>query len=395
MEEDKLNKLKKESINGLKIQMSLLVSNLVFILGKSKDYETKLYNLLMSIKRHSINHMNNNSIKNKINEENSMNNNRLNYYKKLYQKISKYLSIIKNRFEFDKDKKINIINNPRQKTEMKSEIILENSKLDSLLIEEISSKFVNINLKYNLNEINSIFGQRNVLDKDGNKTIKYSDFTTTDSANLMEYIVYEQLNLLFDGKDSDEDLRTVDRSTKNKYIAQFINIILDEMEEEYELFDICNKNNEFEHLDARFYNAYQLKIITSDQKYEIKDFTQKISESTGVSLDNEYNTLEDELKISEEKKNIEDSIVDIEKFDEMKQEYLQSGENNEDLDLIALKQIKDRIDDENEVIVDEDFNSDGTIKNKDIVDMGSDYGGLNEFDFETGDGFPEAEYSYE
>ena len=79
----------------------------------------------------------------------------------------------------------------------------------------------------------------------------------------------------------------------------------------------------------------------------------------------------------------------------MKQEYLQSGENNEDLDLIALKQIKDRIDDENEVIVDEDFNSDGTIKNKDIVDMGSDYGGLNEFDFETGDGFPEAEYSYE
>ena len=395
MEEDKLNKLKKESINGLKIQMSLLVSNLVFILGKSKDYETKLYNLLMSIKRHSINHMNNNSIKNKINEENSMNNNRLNYYKKLYQKISKYLSIIKNRFEFDKDKKINIINNPRQKTEMKSEIILENSKLDSLLIEEISSKFVNINLKYNLNEINSIFGQRNVLDKDGNKTIKYSDFTTTDSANLMEYIVYEQLNLLFDGKDSDEDLRTVDKSTKNKYIAQFINIILDEMEEEYELFDICNKNNEFEHLDARFYNAYQLKIITSDQKYEIKDFTQKISESTGVSLDNEYNTLEDELKISEEKKNIEDSIVDIEKFDEMKQEYLQSGENNEDLDLIALKHIKDRIDDENEVIVDEDFNSDGTIKNKDIVDMGSDYGGLNEFDFETGDGFPEAEYSYE
>lgn len=389
---DFIDQLKKESINGLKIQINMIINNLVYLLGKTKEYENSLYNLFNEIKRNEIKvEFNKLSIKEKINYENSMNNNRLNYFKKLYLKISKYLSIIKNRFEFDRDKKINLINNPKQRSEMKSEIIIENSKLDSLLVSEISNKFIDIEMKYSLDEINSIYGTRNVMDKNSEKTLKYSNFTTNDASNLMEYIFYEQLNLLF-SNNQESELKSAEKSVKNKYVAQFINIIIEEMEEDYQLFEICNKNDEFEHLDARFYNAYQLKIITSDQKYEIKDFLKKMSNSKGVSLDTEYNTLEDDVQLSDEIKDISESITDRDKFDSIKQEYLNSSETDEDLDLTSLKEIKSRIDQENEEIEEEDMVTDGILKNKDIIDMGSGYGEHNEFDFETGEGFPDVEY---
>jgi hypothetical protein len=210
-------------------------------------------------------------------------------------------------------------------------------------LPEISNKFKKIEMKYELNKINSIYGIRNTNNKDGNKTIKYSNFTTSDASILIEYIVYEQLNLLFEHtSDSINEMKLAEKTVKNKYVAQFIDIIFNEINEDYELFDICNKNNEFEHLDARFYNAYQLKIITSDEKYEIKDFLKTIADSRGESLDSTYNTLEDDIKILNEKKDIEDSINDKEKFDKIKQEFVENIDD--DIDLLTLKQIKDRID---------------------------------------------------
>jgi len=338
-----INKLKKDSINGIKIQINLLVSNLVNMLGKNKDYENKLYNIIANIKNHVINTDSNNTIKERINEENAMNNNKLSYYKKIYQKISKYLSIVKNSFEFDRERNLMVVDNPNKKSEMMAKIIDENTKLDTLLLPEISKNFKKIEMKYELNKINSIYGIRNTNNKEGNKTIKYSNFTPKDASILIEYIVYEQLNLLFEhANDSANGMKLAEKTVKNKYVAQFIDIIFDEINEEYELFDICNKNNEFEHLDARFYNAYQLKIITSDEKYEIKDFLKTIADSRGESLDSSYNTLEDDIKISNEKKDIEDSINDKEKFDKIKQDFVENI--NDDIDLLTLKQIKDRID---------------------------------------------------
>ena len=274
---------------------------------------------------------------------------------------------------------------------MKSEIIIENSKLNTLLDKDISINFQNLELKYNLKKINSIYGSRNKMDKDGNKVIKYSNFNTNDAATLMSYIVFEQLNLLYDSKDDEKNkIVLYQKSSKNKYIAQFINIILEEIEEDYELFNICNKNNEFEHLDARFYNAYQLKIITSDEKVEIKDFMQLISDSRGVSSEGTYTTIEDDIKVSDEKKDLIDSIDDKDKFEKIKKEFIDN--NEEELDLITIKQIKDRIEEENEDIKEDGFINDGELKNKDILDTGSEYGSLAEFDFETGEGFAESEY---
>lgn len=388
-----INKIKKESINGLKIQINLLINNVVNILGKNKEYENRLYEIINNIKKNNINNITNSSnIRERINEENSKNNNKLKYYKSIYQKIGKYLSIIKNNLEFDKDKKFNLYDDSKRRNEMKLLINQENSKLDELLKEEIIIKFQNINMKYDISKVNAIYGNKNILDKDGNKTIKYSEFTTLDACNLLEYIVFEQMNLLFDNKDY---LKIADKSVKNKYIAQLINIILNEIEEDYELYDICNKNNEFEHLDARFHNAYQLKILTTNDKYDVKDFLKSMSESSGVSLDSQYNTIENEFEIEDQKKDILDSITDINKFEKIKEGFLESNENNDELSLIDLKQIKKQIDDENEYIEDESFGNEEIIKNKDIIESGNEYGTLNEFDFETGDGFPENEYDYE
>ncbi len=392
--EEEINELKKNSINGLGIQVNLLIQNLVNILGKTKDYETKLFNIINKFYTNEDNFNNNLTVKQRLNINNTRYNNKLNYYKKLYLKLSKYLSIIKNQFEFDIDKKLNIINEPSKRSEMKSQIIEENSKLNSLLIPEISSKFQNIDLKYNINKINSIYGVRNVMDRNGNKVIKQSSFNNYDASILVSYLYFEQLNLLFDSDgQSINKIVLFSKSIKNKHIAQFINILMEEMEEDYNLFEVCNKNNEFEHLDARFYNAYQLKILTSDDKSDVKDFLKKMSESTGVSQDSDYNTLENEIETSEQKKDIIDSITDIKKFDEIKGEYIQN--NDEELDLVSLKQIKNRMDKENEFdqeVEIDGFVNDGELKNKDILDTGDEYGSLAEFDFETGEGFPDAEY---
>ena len=274
---------------------------------------------------------------------------------------------------------------------MKSKIIEDKNKLNDLLDKNISINFHNLELKYELKKINSIYGTRNKMDKDGSKVVSYSKFNTNDAAILVSYIVFEQLNLFYENNyDSSNKIILYQKSSKNKYIAQFVNIIIQEIEEDYELFNICNKNNEFEHLDARFYNAYQLKIITSDEKVEIKDFMQLISDSRGVSSEDTYTTIEDEIKASDEKKDLIESINDKDKFEKIKKEFVEN--NEEELDLITLKQIKDRIEEENEDIKDDEFINDGELKNKDILDTGSEYGSLAEFDFETGEGFAESEY---
>ena len=159
------------------------------------------------------------------------------------------------------------------------------------------------------------------------------------------------------------------------------------MNDDYELFDICNKHNEFEHLDARFYNAYQLKIITSDEKYEIKAFLSKVSNSRGESLDSTYNTLEDDIKVSDEMKDIQDSIND-----NIKKDYVQ--DIDDDIDLLTLKQIKDTMDGDDEGIDEEQeyLKTQGFSKKDDSIDVSKEYGSINEDDLETGEGFEESEY---
>ena len=384
-----IEKLKKESINGLGVQINLLVQNLTSILGKTKEYENRIIQIINNLFQFEV--QSNQNVKSRLNELNSINNQQLDFYKKMYQKISKYLSIIKNSHEFDLEKKFELIDEPIKKSEMRTQIIEENNKLELLLNKDVAIYFKNLNMKYPISKINTLFGKRNIMNKDGNKIIKESNFNNNDAAILMSYFVFEQLNSFFDGYNSESiKIKIFDKSNKNKYVAQFINIIIEELEEYYQLFNICNKNNEFEHFEARLFNAYQVKILTSDQSVDIREFMQTVANSRGVQSETQYSTLEDEIKISDEKKDLLDLIKDKSSFEKLKQEYVEN--NDEELDLLTIKQIKERIDEEEKVIEEDDFISDGSQKSSEVLDSGSEYGALSDYDFETGEGFPDSEY---
>ena len=196
-EPDFLEKLKKESINGLGVQINLLVQNITSILGKTKDFENNLLKIINNLFQFEVE--SNQNIKSRLNTLNSTNNQQLDFYKKMYQKISKYLSIIKNIHEFDIEKKFELIDEPIKKSEMRVQIIEENKKLELLLNKDIAVYFKNLSMKYPLNKINTLYGRRNIMNKDGNKIIKESNFNTNDAAILMSYLVFEQLNSFFDG----------------------------------------------------------------------------------------------------------------------------------------------------------------------------------------------------
>ena len=82
-----------------------------------------------------------------------------------------------------------------------------------------------------------------------------------------------QLNSFFDGYNSETNqTKLFDTSIKNKHISQFIKIIIEEIEEYNLLFNICNKNDEFEHNEALLNHAYRKKIMQSDKSQDIRDF---------------------------------------------------------------------------------------------------------------------------
>lgn len=354
-----LTKLKGESSTEIYTQQYKLLSNLSKILNKSNKiqlYQEALrnfyeLNLDQKLKNKTINQ------KKKI--INSIYVQKLDYFKKFYVKISKYLSIIHHHWEFNQDMKLFIINNKLKRGEMKKEIIESNSKLNAFIDSAILPYFKDIKLTYTLNEIQSIF--------------KNNELDNYQAYNVIFFIVLHELNSFLSNKSN----------KKNTYIAQFIEVLLNEFIEDFELFDLCNQNGEFEHLDARSYNAYQIKILTSDENPIMKDYLKQRATSIGPTADDEYINIEEETKVSEERKNIEDQLTDETK-DKLEKEF---GQIDENTDLQTLEEIKQHL---NEDQSDEEYlNLEGKPNSEDVIDQGSEYGTLNEFDFETGEGFAE------
>ena len=383
-ENEFIEKMKKESINGLGIQINILVQNLTSILGKTKEYENNIIKIINNLFEIDIDP--DEDMRKRINTINLNECKKLDFYKKIYQKIGKYLSIIKNFHKYDIEKKLNFIDEPLIRSELKGIIVEENNKLNNLLNNEIIIYFQNVHMKYNLSSINSIFGKKNILNKEGNKIFKKSNFTNNDAAILMCYIVIEQLNSFFEGYDNDTTkIKIFKSSVKNKYIAQFISIIIEEIEEYNLLFNICNKNGEFEHSEALFNNAYQLKILTSDQKVDMREFMQIMSESTGIQSEDDYKTLEEEIEYTNERKELIDEI------EEKQNRNISMNDFKDELDIVKLKEIKDGLSDE-DIIEMEEVISDGILKSDDALDSGTEYGSLAEFDFETGEDYSDTQY---
>ena len=364
------DKLKKEALNKKYVQINNLLKSLSNILSKNNNYIDKFINIINNFGVLSLDKkLENKNEKQKRNILNSVDNENADYFRKFYIKIKKYLSIIQHNLDFNDDPKLNIIEkkDSQIKNEIKTLIIEENSKLQPFLEKNVNKHFKNIELKYSIDEIQQLYGKSNILSKN-NKVLKYSSFNESEASGTLMFIVFEQLNDM------------LNQTNNNIYIAQFIDVLMNELEEDFELFEICNMNNEFESLDARFYNAYQLKIMTSDESPYVKSYLKDREQTTGKSQDNElYVDLEGDIKISEEDSKLKNKLTE-EKYQELKDKYIQN-ENKIDLQTIEIikneiKEEADDAEDDLELITESDS---------------GDYGVLSENDFETGEGFIENE----
>ncbi len=393
-----LDGLKKQSYENLDKEIQILIKNITHILGETKEYSDKMLNLIrnMGIFVDITNvKYKNMSDKEKIKMRINIEKDRLEYLKTFYiSKFKRYLSIIKNAYENTKISVdyLQFITEDDISLEMQNFIYNENQKILPFLGESVCKYFGDIEPSYTNNEINSIHGIDNIYDSKYEKIKKYSDFNFNDASTVVLYIIIKQFNTIITcatsnyDDDLDNNMNVSGKNLKCKYICNFINMLLKEVENDDILFNQCNEGvikleNCMKHDLIEYYFKEYKK--DDDGDYLLKRMRkEKIASSVDELKDDmekaemEYlQTLEENDKdyyITEKgKKDFYDKYgyeATEEQLNEYKENYLKQMAEDADIE-----------NDENDIGLDP--------VNEDVIDKGAGYGNLNDFDFETGDGF--------
>lgn len=388
---DVLAKLKKNSLDYIDIHINILLNNIAKLLNKDKEFINEFSEIIKSYGVFNIDKkLKNLNRMDKIKTKNSLYKEKLNYFKKFYiNKLRKYLSMIKNNFNIiNEDKKLNLIENPDYRLELQSFIYDENTKFEMFYEESTRRYFLDCEIQYPNSEINSIFGIQEIYNFDYSEIIKYSSFNNNDAANVMLYILIKEMNDLFvyNRKDEEKAIYQIDlKNKKNTYMANFVLLLLDELKEDFDQFEICNQNNEIQNSINQDLYEYKMRIMAKDDSYELSRYLSDRSKSTGINKDKkpyeekdqtaeEFN---EELKKQDKLDKVNDKVIS-----DFKKKY---GEEPDDE---YISESRDRLlEDVNDLEDGEDPDIDGELKNPDVIDQGAEYGGLSEFDFETGEGF--------
>jgi len=403
-----LNKLKKISNDKLNKIIKILLNNLYQVLNKNQDFIKKYEDLLLNF---GLNiEKNNNLTEKELNKKRiSLYKKRFEYFKKFYiSKIHKFLSTIQNDYHDEAKNSSNINLNfigkdksfDKIKLELQESIFKENEKLDYFLNPEVRKNFMSLEMDYSNQEINSINGVDNIYDKDYEKIIEKSDFNFFDASNVILFIIISNLNnwILCRKKDDLKKMEMTDinnienidyKSLNCKYICQFILLLLDEIYEDYELFDLnenCSENirNNFIH-----------DIIEAKYKLFMKEGDDDSFSLKMKSLMGQKSSMRTELEENQEKYDSQDILQESEMND--KTEYiLEKGKKEltsllghepsaDELETYKNNYMTNMIEDEQDDI--ENYDLDSGPKGADVLDQGAGYGELNEYDFENGDGF--------
>jgi len=345
---------------------------------------------------------NNKSEKEKIKIREKMNKERLDYLKTFYiSKLKKYLSIIKNGYHnmnFD-GYDLSYTSNDDVSLELQSFIYDETQKITPFLEEEIKKYFIDINLNYTNNEINSINGMDNIYDSKYEKIKKYSDFNFNDASNVLLYIIIHEMNNMIscsvssvsENEDNKKDFNIQelvimnDKNMKCKYICTFINLLLEDIEDEFVIFEECKKGTE--QIENSFIHdiiEYKVKqYYKEDDDYLLRKMRQEKFSISIDSIREEMDKAENEYIQNMEEKDREYYIIEKGKKELFEKYGYEPNENQlEEYKESYLKNIAEDLQiekDENNFSLDP--------KKDDVIDQGAEYGTLNEFDFETGDGF--------
>ena len=404
---DVLNDMKKTSEDKLDASIINLVKNISQILNKDKDFIEKYTDLLRNCgtcfnTEKALNSLQNNTlISNLSNERFTIkqrelsNKNKLDYLKKFYvTKMKKYLSTIKNCYDDDdtEKKSLDFIGKTKDdeaiKLELQNSIYTEHQKIMPFLNKEIQKYFLDLDLTYNNQEINSIIGKDNLYNFNFEKVIVYSNFTFFDASNVLLYIIISNLNdwILKYGKESSINI-------KSKYISEFILFLLDSIEEDDNIFILCKDatqkfRNSMIH-DIINKKAKDIILISEDDDdYLIKNMKNKISKTSNFA-----NELEEFLDL--EQQDVQKKIDNDNKIEfilekgkkeltaelgiEPTNEQLENYKNNY---LESMQEQEDSYENNelNDLLM-------GGPRGADVLDQGAGYGELNEYDFEDGNGF--------
>jgi len=408
-----LNKLKKTSDDKLDKEIHKLVKNISIVLNKDKKFIEKYIDLIRNFGIFKDNEEYSTE-KDKIKNRDLINKKKLDYIKKFYiTKLKKYLSIIKN----GKDRTNNNINlsfmgkESTLSLEIQSDIYNEYKVLEPFLNEENKKYFIDLELDYTNDEINSINGMDNLYDNKYEKIKVYSDFNFNDASNVLLHILITQLNKFIiceqqnninenieisENEYNSNKIYNIDfKNNKCKYICNFIMILLDDLEYDNELFNLCSNGSE------KIKNNFIHDIIEYKMKQYVKedvDYITTMMQSKMKTYVTVVDYLEEDLEEQQINFDEEDKYQQKMDFimDKGKKEltekygYVPTDDQLESYKEDYIKNMQDDIMFEEEIY---DFNN--TPKGQEVIDQGADYGGFNEYDFETGDGFDYSEEVYE
>ena len=365
--------MKKTSNDKLEKEINTLVNNISTVLNKDSKFKDKYLKLIRNFGifdiEKDIEKLTN---KERIKYRENLNARKMNYIKKFYiSKLKKYLSIIKNYkspsnidigFELDKDIKIEIQKN----------IYTENKRLEIFLNESIRKYFLDLETKYSNDEINSINGIADIYNSSYEDIKKYSDFNFNDASNVLLYILISELNSFI-------YCNSKNNSQKCKYICNFILILFDDLDYDNEIFNICETS------------GIKNSMIHDIIEYKEKNIFKKKEE--GISL--LQSLLKETKSIDYLGEKLDQDEIENDYNDEYKDkiEFIMEKGKKDLYDKYGYEPTDDQLENyKNSYLEDmqeaEDVDSFGKdAKGKEVLDQGADYGGFNEFDFETGDGF--------
>jgi hypothetical protein len=231
----------------------------------------------------------------------------------------------------------------------------------------------------------------------------YSDFNFNDASTFLLFIIVRQMNKMFSCnvlKENDENKLISDISNNEeddlilnmdlqrkecKYIAEFILCIMEMMEEDFEIFEVCKNQSE------KVKNIYIHDIIETKAKYILQDddegfFAKQLQMVSGKVIQ----------QVNEANEKIEEEQVDINMSLEKDEEinFLVEQEKDKYMNQFGVAPSEQYLEDYKQKQFEamngngdnKDMMDDGP-KGEDVIDQGADYGGFADYDFETGDGF--------
>jgi hypothetical protein len=197
------------------------------------------------------------------------------------------------------------MDNPEDRREMQKDIGITRDQILNFVETVQPSSFIDNRANYTNQEITSIMGKNNIYDKDYQSIIKYSDMTNNDASNILLFILLHNLNQFY--AYSNEKNYTLDAS-KEKYnqdIARFVHFLLEIIEEDYELFELCNQKNEIQNsmlydylMKKSFFLAKEGNDVENYYDQDEKEITSKKDDETSRNK-NDENYDEDEENIEQ------------------------------------------------------------------------------------------------